>query len=89
MEEYINELIDIGLGSIIDVSVDKQISKDQKYQDNIEKAGELLEKLRANISLEEYEIFEQYMDCIMNVNERACTILYLVGAKNTIKFLKN
>ena len=88
MEEYIKELIDIGLGSVVEVSVDKQISKDKSYQDNMEKAGKILDRFRPNLSQQDLELFEEYMDCILNANERACTVSYLVGAKNAISKLQ-
>ena len=89
MDNYINDLIEIGLGNMIDVSVDKCIGKDEVYQSNMEKAGIIIDKFRPNLSAEDLELFEEYMDYIMNANERACTVAYLVGAKDTLRFMKD
>ena len=88
MDKYINELIEIGIGGVIDLSIDKYILDDKVYVENMEKAGLVMDKLKQSISDESQEILEEYMDYIMNANERACTLAYLIGAKNTIKFMK-
>lgn len=88
MENFINELIEIGMDNVIAMSVDKQITKDEIYQKNMEEAGNILDRLRPCLKEEEMQLFEDYMDCIMNANERSCNIAYLVGAKNTLQFLK-
>ena len=88
MEDYINELIQIGLGNVIDLSVDKYIVNDKIYQENMDNAGKILDKFKGSLSYESQLLFEEYMDYVMNANERACILAYLVGTKNTIKFLK-
>ena len=88
MEEYISELIEIGIGGVIDLSVDKYIIKDEIYTTNMEKAGLVMDKLRQGMSDESQEILDEYMDYILTANERACALAYLIGAKNTIKFMK-
>lgn len=88
MDEYINELIQIGLGNVIDLSVDEYIVKDNVYQGNMTEAGKILDKIRENLSEEKQTLLDEYMDYIMNANERACTLAYLIGAKNTMKFIK-
>ena len=88
MDNYISELIEMGMGNVIDLSADKYITKDEIYQNNMEKAGCTLDKFKGNLSSEDLELFEEYMDYIMNANERACNLAYLVGAKNTIRFVK-
>ena len=88
MENYIDELIEIGMGNVIDSSIDKYIVEDEIYKTTLDKAGNILEKLRQNLTVENQELFEEYMECVMSANGRACAIAYLVGAKNTIKFMK-
>lgn len=87
MENFLNELIDIGMGTVISMSVDKTITKDEVYQSNMEKASITLDKFKNDLSIEFQELFEEYMDYIMNANERACNLAYLVGVKNAIQFL--
>ena len=88
MEDFINELTEVGVGNVIDKIVDKQIKRDTFYQENMEKSQVLIDKLRENISQENYELLEEYIACIMNASERASTISYLVGAQTAIKFMK-
>ena len=71
MEKYLNELIDIGMSNVIAMSIDKIITKDEIYQKNMENACITLDKFKNNLSNEYQELFEEYMDYIMNANERA------------------
>ena len=87
MKKYINELIEIGMGSVIDMSADRVILEDETYRTDIKDAEEIHDKLYDSMTQEQRDIFEDYIACIMSANERACNLTYLVGARNTIQFL--
>lgn len=87
MKKYINELIEIGMGSVIDTSTDKIIIEDENYRTDIKDAEEIHDKLYDSMTQEQRDIFEDYIACMMSANERACNLTYLVGARNTIQFL--
>lgn len=87
MKKYINDLIEIGMGSVIDMSADKIIMEDDSYRKNIKDAEKIYDKLYDSMTQEQRDVLEDYMDCIMSANERACNLTYLVGARNTIQFL--
>lgn len=88
MRKYINELIEIGMGSVIDMSVDKVIMEDEIYLSHMKEAREFQEKFdRIGMTEEQKDLVEDYIACIMAANERACNLTYLVGARNTIQFL--
>lgn len=87
MGKYISELIDIGMGNVIDMSVDDVILNDEIYQKDQTDSDRLYEKFANMLTDEQKVIFEDYIASIMSANERACNLAYLVGAKNTIQFL--
>lgn len=87
MRKYINELIEIGMGSVIDMSADRVIMEDETYRKDIKDSEEIYDRLYDSMTQEQREIFEDYIACIMSANERACNLTYLVGARNTIQFL--
>lgn len=87
MKKYINELIEIGMGSVIDTSTDRFIMEDEVYRIDSQSATEIQEKLINTLTNEQKNIFEDYIACLMSANERACNLSYLVGARNTIQFL--
>ena len=87
MGKYISELIDIGMGNVIDMSVDEILLKDEIYQRDQTDSNRLYEKFESMLTDDQKVIFEDYLACVMSANERACNLAYLVGAKNTIQFL--
>ena len=87
MKTYINELIEIGMGSIIDMSADRVIMEDEVYRKDIKDAEEIHDRLYDSMTQEQRDIFEDYIACVMSANERASNLTYLVGARNTIQFL--
>ena len=87
MKNYINELLEIGMGSVIDMSADKVIMEDETYKKDIKDSEEIYNKFIDLLTTEQKIIFEDYIACLMSANERACNLSYLVGARNTIQFL--
>ena len=87
MKNYINELLEIGMGSVIDMSADKVIMEDKTYKKDIKDSEEIYNKFIDLLTTEQKTIFEDYIACLMSANERACNLSYLVGARNTIQFL--
>ena len=87
MKNYINELLEIGMGSVIDMSADKVIMEDETYKKDIKDSEEIYNKFIDLLTTEQKTIFEDYIACVMSANERACNLSYLVGARNTIQFL--
>ena len=87
MKNYINELIEIGMGSVIDMSADRVIMEDEVYRKDIKDAEEIYDRLYNSMTQEQRDIFEDYIACVMSANERASNLTYLVGARNTIQFL--
>ena len=85
--KYVDELIEIGLGNVIDMNVDKVIIDDEYYQENVETSIKILNKFVESLSKEQKDLFDDYVSCIMLANERACSLSYLVGVKNAIRFL--
>ena len=51
-------------------------------------AEEIHDRLCDSMTPEQKGIFEDYIACVMSANQRACNLSYLVGAKNTIRFMK-
>ena len=87
MKNYINELIDIGMGAVIDMTTDRVIMQDEVYQKNQSDSQTILEQLTDTFDEPQKQLFEDYIDCTMSATERACNLSYLVGVRNTIQFL--
>ena len=85
--KYINELLDIGMGSVIDMSTEKMIMEDEIYRKDLKDSEEIFEKLAHTLSQEQKNLVNDYISCLMSANERACNLTYLAAAKNTICFL--
>ena len=60
------------MGSVIDMCIDNVVMKDEVYRYSYRRTE---------------NIFEDYVAWLMSANERACNLLYLVSARNTIQFL--
>lgn len=88
MRKYISELIDIGMGAVIDMSIDKVIMEDELYLNHMKSAKEIQKKFDdLGFTEEQKDMVEDYIASIMAANERACNLTYLIGARNTIQFL--
>lgn len=88
MDNYISELIEIGMGNVIDKCVDGIILEDEVYKKDMKDAEEIHDRLYESMTPEQRGVFEDYIACMMSANERACNLSYLIGAKNTIRFMK-
>lgn len=87
MEKYINNIIDASTGGEIALGVDKVIRKDDMYIKYMEQSLVEHEKLIKGLEQSKIDILNEYIDCILNANERACNIAYLAGVKDTVKFI--
>lgn len=88
MRKYLNELFDIGMGTVIDMSIDKVIMEDEIYRVRMKEAKEIQESFEdLGLTAEQKDRVEDYISSIMAANERACNLTYLIGARNTIQFL--
>lgn len=85
MKDFINELIEIGIGSAADVSNHRLVVEDVAYRVEMRKASELQDKLMDALSEEQQDVFEDYMEAIFAANERACNLTYLLGAKKVME----
>lgn len=88
MDNYISELLENGMANVIDMSVDGIILEDEVYQKDMKDAEKIHDRLCDSMTPEQKGILEDYIACMMSANERACNLSYLIGAKNTIRFMK-
>lgn len=90
MTDYINQLLQLGLGNIIDMNVDEEILKDKMYCDAIKTAELLQQKLNTTtLSSEQKQMLEEYGSNMLFADERACYIAYLTGLRDTLLFLSS
>ena len=61
MKKYINELIEIGMGSVIDMSADRVILEDETYRTDIKDAEEIHDKFFALKLGKPSEIYNKIM----------------------------
>lgn len=84
MSKY-NEILALGLDTIIDTKIDPIIATDEVYTQNMEKAYEKLGRLE--LTEPQKEILDDYVVNVMCANQRACNISFLCGVKSIIEFL--
>ena len=85
MKEFINDLIDIGIGSSIDMSNHKVVIEDVVHRVEMTRAYELQEKLMDSLTEEQQEMFEEYIDAVSAANTRVCNLTYLLGVKKMME----
>ena len=86
--EYINLLIDRGLGTYMDNRVDTELFKDEMYIRMMEQAETIKEQLYdTELSEAQNELVEEYIAAVFDASERACRIAYMGCLKDTIRFL--
>lgn len=84
MSKY-EELLQIGLDTIIDTKIDPIITEDEVYTQNMEEADGKLRMLE--LTEPQKEILDDYVANVMCANQRACNIAFLCGVKSGIEFL--
>ncbi|MBR4026497.1 MAG: hypothetical protein IKJ01_02915 [Lachnospiraceae bacterium] len=89
MGKIVEELLEMGLGNIIEYSIEEQLKNDEIYIQNKKELAEQEKQLEA-LNLDQYQqkIVEDYTVSIWTANARVCDIAYLVGVRNTLLMLK-
>ena len=86
MKDFVSDLIDIGIGSSADMSNHEVVIGDQMYRIEMSKAYEIQEKLMDELTEEQQELFEEYIDAVSAANNRVCNLTYLLGIKRMMEF---
>jgi len=86
--EYINLLIERGLGNFIDRRTDEELLKDDMYIQMMEQAELIKERLyETGLCETQAKLFEEYIATVFDASERACRISYMTCLKDTVRFL--
>ena len=88
MNKLIEDLIEKGMGRLMDESRDEMAQADEIYL-NDRKDEDDLEKRYASLNLtrEQRIIINDYIACTSTVNHRYSDIAYMCGIKNTVEML--
>lgn len=86
--EYINLLIERGLGNFIDRRTDEELLKDDMYIQMMEQAELIKERLYETGLCETQEsIVDDYVAALFDASERACRVAYVTCLKDIVRFL--
>ena len=88
MEKLMDEMIELGLGNVMDVMIDENLSTDEMYLKDIKDANEIKERLKTLITKEKISLLEDWEASMETATSRACHIAYLTGVKNVLLFIK-
>ena len=89
MKAFINDLIEIGIGNAVDMSNHKVVMQDEVHHRESIRSYELQDKLMDSLTEEQKELFEEYIDAISAVKDRACNLSYLLGAQRVMELSKD
>lgn len=85
---YVDLLIQRGLGSFIDSRIDEELLKDDMYVRMMEQAEEIKERLfETDLSQEQRDIVDNYIAAVFDASERSCRVAYMICLKDTVRFL--
>lgn len=88
MDKFIEDLMEKGLGQIMDKSRDEFLISDEIYREDCRREEELERRvLILDLTEEQKVIIHNYLECVRTSSHRCADISYIVGIRNTIKFL--
>lgn len=88
MDKLTEELIELGLGNIIERNVEQQLTQDTIYLQDMQDVARIKEQIdEFGLSEQQKLTVEDYMACLMSANARACDVAYMAGVRSTFLFL--
>lgn len=89
MRDYINDLVEIGLGGIIDMSMNRFVLEDELHRMYMKEFDKMEEQLNnMEITEVQQEVIAECIELLQTANIRACNLTYLLGVKNTFAMLE-
>lgn len=89
MSSFTDEMINLGLGNLIDKYVDEIILTDEVYLTEADAASSCFDKLfESSLSEKQRKLLQNYEEHMNAVNARVREIAYLVGVRNMAIFMK-
>lgn len=88
MDKFIQKMIDMGLGNLMDQSRDELVAADQSYQKNSLREEEAERRiLGLGLTEEQQAALDDYLDCVRVGNHMFADLSYLAGVRDSINFL--
>lgn len=88
MNDYINELLEMHLGNIIDKSRCELIRSDETYMQDEKDLSELEQRYTSlNLANADRLVVNDYIACMQTVEHRNGDLSYLAGVRDTVKLL--
>ena len=88
MDKFIEELMEKGLGQLMDKSRDEFLVLDEVYREDGKREEELERKvLILNLTEEQKNVIHNYLECVRISSHRCADLSYIAGTRDTIKFL--
>lgn len=88
MDKFNEKILKRGLGNIIDRNMDKLVRTDKTFIRRDKEEGKQEGKyLALDLSREERNVINDYIECVRTTNARRIELAYIAGMRDTIKFL--
>lgn len=88
MDKFIEDLMEKGLGQLMDKSRDEFLISDEIYREDCRREEELERKvLILNLTEEQKTDIHNYLECVRTSSHRCADLSYIAGIRDTIKFL--
>lgn len=89
MNKLTEELLELGLGNIIEHNIEQKLKEDEMYLADMKEVDRIKNKIDTFLlSPEQFGIIDDYIMCLTAAYARANDIAYMTGVKNTFLFLK-
>lgn len=86
MDKFIENLIEKGMGQLMDQSRDELIASDDIYKEDSRREEEAEQRfLRLNLTEEQKMIIHDYLECIRIGKHRYADISYMAGIRDTVR----
>lgn len=88
MDKFIQEMIDKGMGQLMDQSRDELMASDEVYREDGRREEEAERRvLGLGLTEEQRAALDSYLDCMRICNHRYADIAYMAGIKDTVRLL--
>lgn len=88
MEDIIKQLIDAGMGNVMDKRIDPLVMSDTIYQQDCKDLSELEDRVdQLELTKEQRMVIDDYVACMMSTNCRVCDISYIAGIRDSVLLL--
>ena len=88
MDKFIEELIEKGMGQLMDQSRDELMDLDKIHKEDSRREEEAEQQVRSlGLTEEQESVIDHYLDCMKTCNHRYADVSYMAGIRDTVRLL--